>query len=447
MRSSADGMHLVAMVNPPTSQYSENWRHPLSRRDWLSAEFYLDLGRTLERGCFDMLFLPDALAVPEDNTGDVATTLVTGGKGAIYLDPLITLSLVAGATRHLGLAATISTTFTPAYTIARKLLSLDHLSGGRVAWNIVTSTTDAEAANFGLDSIPPKSERYDRADDVVQTVVDLWESWQPGALTLDGPGRRFADPERVRRIPERTLSGGDRPLSRGPITLPRSPQGRPVLMQAGSSARGMEFAARWAEVVFAVADTPDAMRAVRTELRDRAAAAGRNPDQLAVLPAVQPITGSTRAGALATVQGLEAALDEQDVLKKLGRLLHAADLDPDGSAEELLLAHRGSTGSEGFEQMLLAAARRQSMTVRELANAQAMNQLHPQPVGDPADIADYLCELYDSEAADGFVIMSALYPSSLEEFVNGVVPELQARGRFRTSYSGRTLREHLGAAR
>ena len=132
----------------------------------------------------------------------------------------------------------------------------------------------------------------------------------------------------------------------------------------------------------------------------------------------------------------------------MGRLLHAdrKELDPDGSAEALLLAHRGATGSEGFEQMLLAAARRQSMTVRELANAQAMNQLHPQPVGDPADIADYLCELYDSEAADGFVIMSALYPSSLEEFVNGVVPELQARGRFRTSYSGRTLREHLGAA-
>ncbi|WP_240691984.1 NtaA/DmoA family FMN-dependent monooxygenase [Arthrobacter sp. CAU 1506] len=447
MRSSADGMHLVAMVNPPTSQYSDNWRHPLSRRDWLSAEFYLDLGRTLERGCFDMLFLPDALAVPEDNTGDFATTLVTGGKGAIYLDPMVTLSLVAGATRHLGLAATISTTFTPAYTIARKLLSLDHLSGGRVAWNIVTSTTDAEAANFSLPSIPPKSERYDRADDVVQTVVDLWDTWQPGALTLDGPRRRFADPEQVQRIPERPLLAGGRPLSRGPITLPRSPQGKPVLMQAGSSPRGMEFAARWAEVVFIVADTPDAMRAVRTELRCRAVAAGRNPDHLAVLPAVQPITGSTRDAAFATVRDLEAALDEQDVLTKLGRLLHASreELEPDGSAEQLLLAHRGATGSEGFEQMLLAAARRQSMTVRDLANAQAMNQLHPQPVGDPADIADYLCELYDSEAADGFVIMSALYPSSLEDFVNGVVPELQSRGRFRTSYSGRTLREHLGA--
>ena len=176
MRPSVIGMHLVAMVNPPTSQYSENWRHPLSRRDWFDTEFYLDLGRTLERGCFDMLFLPDALAVPEDNTGDVATTLVTGGKGAIYLDPFITLSLVAGATRHLGLAATISTTFTPAYTIARKLLSLDHLARpGRLEHRHLHHGRRGRQLRTGLRP-PPKSERYDRADDVVQTVVDLWES-------------------------------------------------------------------------------------------------------------------------------------------------------------------------------------------------------------------------------------------------------------------------------
>lgn len=429
------------MVNPPTSQYSENWRHPLSRQDWLTADFYLDLGRTLERGCFDMLFLPDALAVPEDSAGDYATTVRTGGKGAIYLDPMITLSLVAGATRNLGLAATISTTFTPAYTIARKLLSLDHLSGGRVAWNIVTSTTDAEAANFGLATIPPKAERYRHADDVVQTVLDLWNGWQPDALTLNGSARQFADPALVQRIPDRGPT-----LSRGPLTLPRSPQGRPVLMQAGSSPRGMEFAARWAEVVFIVADTPETMRAVRTELRDRAAAAGRNPDRLLVLPAVQPITGISSTAAQHTVAGLEQFLDGDEVLTKLGRLLHAekAELDPTASAETLLLAHRGATGSEGFEQMLLATARRESMTVRQLATAQALNQLHPQPVGDPTEIADYLCDLYDSEAADGFVIMSALYPSSLNEFVDAVVPELQARGRFRNSYAGRTLREHLG---
>ena len=189
------------MVNPPTSQYAENWRHPLSRQDWLDARFYQDLGRTLERGCFDMLFLPDSLAVPEDQNGSYDTTLRTGGKGSIYLDPMITLGIVAGATSHLGLGATISTTFAPAYDIARSMPTLDHLSGGRAAWNIVTSTTDAEARNFGLEAIPDKTTRYDYADRVTQTVVDLWKTWQIDALTLDAEARLFADPSKVSRIP------------------------------------------------------------------------------------------------------------------------------------------------------------------------------------------------------------------------------------------------------
>ena len=442
MRSSTETMHLVAMVNPPTSQYAENWRHPLSRQDWLSVNFYTDLGRTLERGCFDMLFLPDALAVPEDENGSYDTTLRTGGKGAIYLDPMITLGAVAAATTHLGLGATLSTTFTPAYTIARKMLSLDHLSGGRVAWNIVTSTTDAEAHNFGLPTIPAKQDRYDDADRVVQAVLDLWDTWKPDALIMDPTTRQFADPAMVGRIPDR---GPGPPLSRGPLTLPRSPQGRPVLMQAGSSPRGIEFAARWAEVVFAVADTREAMAAMRLELHDRATAAGRNPDELTFLPAVQPVLGPTPAAARDTVTSLEAALDDTEDLAKLGRLLHVnpVELDPNASAEELIRSHRGATGSEGFENMLLSAAQRQKLTVQQLANQQALNQLHPQPVDDPAGVADYLCELFESEAADGFVIMPALYQSSLDEFVNGVIPELQQRGRFRQSYAERPLHDRF----
>ena len=442
MRSPTETMHLVAMVNPPTSQYAENWRHPLSRQDWLSADFYTDLARTLERGCFDMVFFPDALAIPEDGEGSYVTTVHTGGKGAIYLDPLVTLSLVAGATTHLGLGATVSTTFTPAYTIARKMLSLDHLSGGRAAWNIVTSTTDAEARNFGLDAISGKDDRYRHADQVVQTVLDLWDSWEPGALVLDARDRQFADPGRVNRIPQR---GEDPPLSRGPLTLPRSPQGRPVLMQAGSSPRGMDFAARWADIVFAVADTKESMRSLRQELRERAATLGRDPDDLLVLPAVQPVVGSTKTAAHDKLAELEEALDDTETLAKLGRLLHAApgDLHPEGSAVELLRAHRGATGSDGFEDMLEATAQREEMTVQQLARHQATSQLHPQPVDDPEGIANYLCDLFESEAADGFVIMSALYPSSIHDFVNAVVPELQRRGRFRRDYPSRRLRDRL----
>ncbi|QBE50397.1 LLM class flavin-dependent oxidoreductase [Leucobacter triazinivorans] len=429
-------MHLVGMVNPPTSQYAENWRDPLGRADWLSGRFHADLARTLERGLFDMAFFADALAVPEDGDGDYATTLRTAGKGSIYLDPITVVSLAAGATSRIGLGATVSTSFVPPYAIARQLLSVDHLSGGRAAWNIVTSTTDAEARNMGRDRIDPPGERYDRADAVVQTVLDLWRSWEPGALVHDRESGLFADPKRVHRVP-----GG---LSRGPLTLPRSPQGHPVLMQAGSSPRGRAFAARWAEVVFAIGDTEEGMRELRRELRDRARIDhDRDPDSIRVLQGVQPVVGWTDADAQAKLRALRERIDLPAALTKLARLLHADELDPDAPAVDALAAHRGATGSVGFEDMLASVSARRGFTVAELAVEQALNQLHPQVVGSPATVAEHLEHLFRGEAADGFVVFPALYHSSFEDFVAGVVPELQRRGVFRTEYSGATLREHL----
>lgn len=440
MRSTeARSMHLVGMVNPPTSQYAENWRNPLGRADWLSGRFYQDLGRTLERGFFDMIFFADALAIPEDGAGDYATSLRTAGKGSIYLDPVTTIAHVAGATRHIGLGATVSTSFVPPYAIARQLLSVDHLSGGRVAWNIVTSTTNAEARNMGHVGIAAPGERYDRADRVVETVTALWNSWEPDALVHDRDSGLFADPELVRRVPE-ALSD----LARGPLNLPRSPQGQPVLMQAGSSPRGRAFAARWAEIVFAIGDDEDDMRALRSELRDRARIDhGRDPDSIRVLQGVQPIVGWTDAEAEAKVAALKAQIDLPAALTKLARLLHADALDPAARATDVLAAHRGATGSAGFEDMLASVSARRSFTVADLAIEQALNQLHPQVVGSPATVADRLEHLFVTGAADGFIVMPALYHSSFEEFVNGVVPELQRRGVFRRAYAGDTLRELL----
>lgn len=429
-------MHLVGMVNPPTSQYAENWRNPLGRADWLSGRFTADLARTLERGLFDMVFFADALAVPEDGRGDYATTLRTAGKGSIYLDPITAVSLAAGATSRIGLGATVSTSFVPPYAIARQLLSVDHLSGGRAAWNIVTSTTDAEARNMGLDRIDPPGERYDRADAVVRTVVDLWRSWEPGALVHDRESGLFADPDLVHRVP-----GG---LSRGPLTLPRSPQGHPVLMQAGSSPRGRAFAARWAEVVFAIGDTEEGMRELRRELRDRARIDhDRDPDAIRVLQGVQPVVGWTDADAGAKLRTLREQIDLPTALTKLARLLHADELRPEDRAVDVLAAHRGATGSAGFEDMLAAVSERRGFTVADLAIEQALNQLHPQVVGSPATVAEHLEQLFRAEAADGFVVFPALYHSSFEDFVAGVVPELQRRGVFRTEYAGATLRDHL----
>ena len=431
-------MHLVAMVNPPTSQYAENWRHPLSRTDWLSGRFFTDLARILERGCFDMMFFADALAVPEDRHGEYATTLRTAGKGSIYFDPVTLISHVAAATTHLGLGATVSTSFVPPYAIARQLLSVDHLSGGRVAWNIVTSTTNAEARNMGHAAIASPTDRYDHADSVVEAVRALWQSWEPDALVLDQASGAFVDADRVHRIPAGLGS-------RGPLTLPSSLQREPVLMQAGSSPRGRDFAARWAEVVFAIGDSAEQMRELRTELRERAQRDyGRDPDSIRVLQGVQPIVGSTDAAATTKLAELRAAIDLPAAVTKLERLLHADSLDLAASAVDVLDAHRGATGSTGFEDMLRAVSERRSFTVADLALEQAMNQLHPQLVGSPASIADELEHLFRTEAADGFIIFPALYHASFEDFVNGVVPELQRRGVFRQSYAHSTLRGTLG---
>lgn len=431
-------MHLVAMVNPPTSQYAENWRHPLSRTDWLSGRFFADLARILERGCFDMMFFADALAVPEDRHGEYATTLRTAGKGSIYFDPVTLISHVAAATTHLGLGATVSTSFVPPYAIARQLLSVDHLSGGRVAWNIVTSTTNAEARNMGHAAIASPTDRYDHADSVVEAVRALWQSWEPDALVLDQASGEFVDVDRVHRIPAGLGS-------RGPLTLPSSSQREPVLMQAGSSPRGRDFAARWAEVVFAIGDSAEQMRELRTELRERAQRDyGRDPDSIRVLQGVQPIVGSTDAAAATKLAELRAAIDLPAAVTKLERLLHADSLDLAASAVDVLDAHRGATGSTGFEDMLRAVSERRSFTVADLALEQAMNQLHPQLVGSPASIADELEHLFRTEAADGFIIFPALYHASFEDFVNGVVPELQRRGVFRQSYAHSTLRGTLG---
>ncbi len=424
-------MHLIAMVNPPTTAYGENWSNPLSRHDWLSGRFYADLARTLERGCFDMMFFADALAIPEDHDGNYATTVRTGGKGTIYLDPIVNITNAAAATQHLGVGATVSTSFLPVYHIARSLLTADHLSGGRVAWNIVTSTTDAEARNQGHPGILPPGERYDRADAVVESVIDLWHTWDDDALKTYSDSGIFADPGKIRRAETAQQHG----LSRGPLTLPPSGQGHPVLMQAGSSPRGKQFAARWAEVVFAIADSEDSMRALREEIRGRAEKDfGRDPSSVRVLQGVSTVVGTSDADAQRKLQALKDAIDLPAALVKLQRLLHAERLDPQADAAEVLLAHRGATGSVGFEDMMLGMSRRRNFTVADLAIEQALNQLHPEIVGSAQSVAAELEHLYRSGACDGFVLFPALYQSSVEDFVNGVVPELQARGVLRRHY-------------
>lgn len=429
---------LVGLVNPPVSRYAAGWSHPDATRDWLDARFYVDTARTMERGGFDLMFLPDALAVPEDGRGEVATTLRTGGKGSIQLDPLITLATVAAATDRIGLGATVSTSFLPPYQIARSLLTLDHLSGGRCAWNIVTSTTDAEARNMGHPAIASRDDRYDLADAVVAQVLDLMTTWSSDALRLDTAAGVFADPDRIRRA----ATG----LAPGPLTLPRSRQGTPVRMQAGASPRGKAFASRWAEIVFLSADGPEQAARLRSEIRSGAAAAGRNPDDVLVCAALQPVVGATAADARRVLADLEAQLNLDTALQALGRLLHAdpAELDPRGSAVALLDAHRGATGSLGFEDMLRSVCATEDLDVEALAVRQSLNQLTPQLVGSGEEIAEELCRWQDLGAADGFVVTPAFFPHGLDSFVEHVTPALRRRGRLRSQDGGgQTLRQSL----
>lgn len=428
-------MVLVSLTTIPVNQYTPAWRDRRARTDFLDAAFWRDLGRLVERGGFDMLFLADQLSIAEDAHGDPAASLRAGGKLTLALDPMVTLGLIAGATSRLGLGATISTSFFEPYDIARAMLSLDHLSGGRAAWNIVTSTMDSDARNFGRAELPDREMRYDRAEQVTRTVTELWETWAPGALRMD-PAGDFADPSQVHRVAHG--------LSRGPLTLPRSPQGRPILMQAGASPRGVSFAARWAELVFGTGITPETMRAQRSELRRQARQWGRNPDHVKYLAPLQPIVAHTTAAAQAEHARLRSAISVPDALDALGRVLRVDGRpNPEQSATTLLDDHRGNTGTLGFEDALRSVAVRDQLSVGELAVEYAMSQLNTAPVGDGAAVADAMEELVDTEAADGFIVMAPVPLHSLENFARYLSPELRRRGRLSDEQPARTLRERL----
>ena len=431
-------MHLAGfLIAGPVAHSHALWRHPWTTVDFLGPAGYKEVAGILERGAFDLAFFADRLAVSSTYGGGMDLGLTYGDQDAVRLDPVPVLALMVAGTTHLGLGATRSTTYYHPYHIARSFASLDHLSGGRAAWNVVTSVNTGEAENFGYEEHLEHDRRYDRADEFMQVVAKLWESWEDGALLLDRERGRFADPARVHAIDHT----GTWFRSKGPLNVPRSPQGRPVIIQAGASGRGKAFAARWADVIFTLQPTAELARAFYRDVQTQLAAAGRDGDACRVLLAVMPFVAETEAAARE-----QQALHNSLVHPLVGLSTLSSHMGYDFSQHPLdePLGAVPVQGMQGLFAAVRAFGEGEGLTLRALGELYGRSVLVPQIAGTPAQIADHLETLFLERACDGFMISPAHLPGSFAEFVDDVVPELQRRGLFRTAYRGTTLRDHLG---
>ncbi|MEU8592026.1 LLM class flavin-dependent oxidoreductase [Streptomyces sp. NPDC048664] len=411
------------------------WRHPRTQPERVTdLRYFQQLALTAERGRLDSVFLADGLAL----WGKVRHNALGG------FEPLTLLSALAAVTEHVGLIATVSTTFNEPFHTARKFASLDHLSGGRAGWNIVTSGTVDEARNFGRDEHLEHGLRYERAREFVEVARKLWDSWQDDAVVLDRERGIYADTDKVRAIDHR----GEHFAVRGPLNVPRSPQGHPLLVQAGSSEDGKEFAAQYAEAVFTAQQTLADGQSFYKDLKSRLARYGRTEDQLLILPGIAPVLGSTEAEARALEAELTGLQIPEYGLAQLSGMLGVdlTGLPLDGPLPELP-EERDINGNRSRFALVADLARRDGLTLRELIARLGAGRGHRVLAGTPEQVADQLEEWFTRGAADGFNIMPPHLPGGLEDFVDHVVPILQRRGLFRTEYSGRTLREHYGLAR
>jgi FMN-dependent oxidoreductase (nitrilotriacetate monooxygenase family) len=426
-------MHLLAYVKTgPTAQLAGAWRHPEAPIDDIfSPERYEHMAKVLEAACFDGCFFADTLGLPDVYKGSYDTYLRHGGQLS-YLDPMIVLPVMARATRHLGLGATLSTTFFNAYHLARTLASLDHLSSGRACWNVVTSTMDFEAKNFGMSALPAKDLRYDQADEVVEACCALWDCWAEDAWVADKQSGLFIDPEKVHYADYE----GRYVRTRGPLTIPRSPQGRPVLMQAGASPRGRDFAARWAEAIFSTAGSKKDAIAFYDDVKGRMPRFGRSPDECALCTSITLVLGETESIAREKADYLLSLVPLEMVLATNSAML-GADMSKVKDADDLARS-KGHQGHGGLEDRL-----RQTMRAEGISFQEAIRRPRNLLVGTPAQIADHMQDMFEAGACDGFVLTPTVSPVMWEDFARMLTPELQRRGLLRTEYTGRTMRENL----
>jgi len=438
--SSNGSMHLCGfLIAGPVVHSHAIWRNPEHPTDFLSLAHYVEIAKLLERGKFDFLFFADRLAIADRYGASHRTGIRYGDQDATRMDPVPVLGALAAVTTRIGLGATRSTTYDAPYNIAREFATLDHISAGRAAWNVVTSMNDGEALNFGDVPHLGHDERYDRADEFMEVAFGLWDTWEEGALVLDRAKGIYADPDKVHYLNHR----GRWFQSRGPLNIPRSPQGRPVVIQAGSSGRGKAFAARWSEVIFALQPSLERMRKFKAEVDEAIAAANRPPGASKVLMSMMPFVGESRSEAEEKRDRHDALVDP---LVGLSTLAAHANNDFSDLALEASVESVQSSGSQGNLAALKSIAAGQSITIADAGRIYGRGVMCPRFVGTAKDVAEQMAEIVQSGAADGFVVSPAFLPDTFADFVGGVVPILQEKGLFRQDYAGGTLREHLGFA-
>ncbi|NDK32475.1 LLM class flavin-dependent oxidoreductase [Nesterenkonia haasae] len=415
------------------------WRTPSSSAERLrTVDYYTELAQIAERGKFDAVFFADGHS----------NSITAAEDGPLWnLEPLTLLSAMSRETERIGLVSTISATFYTPFHAARLLASLDWISEGRIGWNVVTSMFDAEAQNHGLEKMPEHAVRYQRAEEFVDVVLQLWDSWPTESILIDREEKPDGEPGQYvngAKLTELNHSG-EHFAVRGPLNVPRPPQGHPVLFQAGASEQGRELAARRAEAIYAVAYDLPAGQEYRSDLRRRMRAQGRSPDSVAVMPGLVTYVGSTMEEARAKQRSLDELLPVESALRQLSVFVgqDAAEWEVDAPVPELPPLE-DFTGPKGRYATILRIVETERPTVRQLLGRLAAGGGHCTMVGTPESIADEIELWLDEGGADGFNLMPPSLPHSISEFVDEVTPELQRRGRFRTDYDGTTLRSHLG---
>jgi alkanesulfonate monooxygenase len=432
-------MRLGAFFNP-TGHHVASWRHPRAQADaGINFKHYVEMTQAAERAKFDMVFLADNVCVREANM----EALCRSAQYIANFEPITLLSALSALTTRIGLVATASTSYNEPFHVARKFASLDHLSGGRAGWNLVTSGQEAEAKNFGREKHYQHGERYERAREFAQIVVGLWDSWDDDAFVRDKESGLFFQPDKLHALNHK----GENFSVRGPLNIPRTPQGRPVIVQAGGSEDMIKVAAEFAEVIFCAPLTLEAAQKFYAELKSRVAAHGRNPDHVKIMPGLSAIIGRTEGEAEERYEYLQSLIHPMVAREILSMVLGHVDLSSypldDPLPENLPL----SNASQSTFQYVTDMARKEKLTMRQVALRVAGARGKSVVKGTPLAVADQMETWFREDGCDGFNLMPPFLPGGLDDFIEMVLPELRRRGLFRTEYEGRTYRENLGLPR